>query len=146
MDELTLDARTEELDQALAFVDECLDRCGCERRTRTQIDVAVEEIFVNIASYAYPPAETRPPGSVTLRFEVQGGAAVITLIDQGIPFDPLARPDPDVTLPAEERSIGGLGIYMVKKSMDGVSYRREDGRNVLTLRKRIGPGPAGAGE
>lgn len=136
MDELTVEARTEELDRALAFVDERLDRHGCERRAKIQIDVAVEEIFVNIARYAYP----KGTGRATLRVDVQDGVAALAFIDDGVPFDPLARPDPDVTLPAEERPIGGLGIYMVKKSMDSVSYAREDGQNVLTLRKRIGSG------
>ena len=62
---------------------------------------------------------------------------MITFIDKGVPYDPLTRPDPDITLSAEERQIGGLGIYMVKRSMDDLAYRREDGRNVLTIRKRI---------
>ena len=100
-----------------------------------QIDVAVEEIFVNIASYAYGP-ET---GQAEIRFrsEAETGTAEITFIDRGAPFDPLAKPDPDVTLPAEERQIGGLGIFMVKKSMDDVRYEYREAQNILTIRKKL---------
>ena len=74
-----------------------------------------------------------------MRVEIQEDplAAIITFIDSGMPYDPLARPDPDVTLPAEEREIGGLGIYMVKKSMDNISYEYKDGKNILTIKKYL---------
>ena len=134
-DELTLEAKDENLDKALAFVDGHLETLGCSMKTQMQIDVAVEELFVNVAHYAYTPNT----GTVTLRFEKKTDplAAEITLIDSGIPYDPLAKKDPDVTLSAEERQIGGLGIYMVKKSMDDVRYQYTDGKNVLTIRKVI---------
>lgn len=133
-DTLTLEARVENLDQVLAFVDAFLEAEGCSPRVQMQIDVAVEEIFVNIASYAYSETDSRP---ASIGLQREGDEAVITLIDSGRPYDPLARPDPDVTLPASERPIGGLGIYMVKKSMDGVTYARQEGENILTLRKRL---------
>ena len=135
MDELEIEAKVENLDEVLAFVDERLENAGCPMRTQTQIDIAVEEIFVNIASYAYQPGTgnarigvlvSEDPLAVTIRF-----------IDSGMPYDPLAKEDPDVTLPVEERPIGGLGIYMVKKSMDSVTYSRRDNMNELILTKKF---------
>ena len=133
MAELTVQAQVEHLDQVMAFVDAQLEQMDCSMKAQMQIDVAVEEIFVNIASYAYAP-ET---GKATIRIERDGNGRGVTVEfeDSGVPFDPLAKPDPDVTLSAEERKIGGLGIYMVKKSMDQVQYRHENGKNILTLRK-----------
>lgn len=133
--ELTVEARTENLDEVLAFVDGGLEERGCGPKVQMQIDVAVEEMFVNIANYAYTHPNMGRPGWAMVRMEFQGDAVVITLIDGGVPYNPLARPDPDVTLPAGERQIGGLGIYMVKKSMDSVSYEHKDGQNIFTMRK-----------
>ena len=100
-----------------------------------QIDVAVEEIFVNIAHYAYAPEV----GSTTVQVETasEPRRVTITFMDRGVPYDPLAKPDPDVTFSAEERQIGGLGIYMVKMSMDDVRYEYRDGQNVLTIEKAL---------
>ena len=133
MQERTFEAKVENLDQALAFVDECLEPLGASMKAQMQIDVAVEELFVNVASYAYAPGI----GPITLRVEPEDGAVTITLVDRGTPYDPLAKADPDVTLSAEDRQIGGLGIFMVKKSMDAMEYRREDGCNILTIRKKL---------
>lgn len=136
LNELTLEAKVENLDQVLSFVDGQLEQLNCPLKIQIQIDVAVEELYVNIASYAYDS----PGGSATIRVEVlQDPQAVsITFIDHGIPYDPLKKPDPDVTLSAEERQIGGLGIYMVKKSMDGIYYEYKDGQNILRIQKNIG--------
>jgi anti-sigma regulatory factor (Ser/Thr protein kinase) len=133
-DELAIEARVDRLDDVLAFIDERLDKLECSMKVKMQVDVAVEEIFVNIAHYAYEPEE----GKAWIRFkgEDDGKCAVITFMDEGRPYDPLKKPDPDVTLSAEEREIGGLGIFMVKKSMDGMDYEYKDGRNVLTIRKK----------
>ena len=135
MYELKLDeARVDRLDEVLAFVDGILEGVECPMKKQMQLDVAVEELYVNIARYAYAP-ETGP---ALLRVEIEEGPVVaITFIDQGVPYDPLAKRDPDVTLSAEERQIGGLGIYLVKKSMDGMAYRREGENNVLTIRKQL---------
>ena len=131
--ELTIDAKVSNLDDALAFVDGELEKLDCSMKTQMQIDVAVEELFVNVANYAYAPGT----GSVTLRVETQSDpkSVTITFIDSGTPYDPLAKPDPDVTLSAEERQIGGLGVYMVKKSMDDMKYEYRDGKNVLSIKK-----------
>ncbi len=134
MFELTLKAVDDNLDEVLAFVDGHLEEQDCPMRIQMQMDIAVEELFVNVAHYAYAP-ET---GDVTIRFDVPDCDSVsITFIDSGVPYDPLAKPDPDVTLSAEERQIGGLGIYMVKKSMDDMRYAYEDGQNILTIVKKI---------
>ena len=135
MQELTIEAKIENLDEVLAFVDERLEEIGCSMKTQMQIDVAVEEVFVNIASYAYTPGI----GSATVRIESsQDPAAVtITFVDRGIPYNPLLKEDPDVTLSAEERAIGGLGIYMVKKAVDDISYVYRDGQNILSISKTI---------
>lgn len=135
MNELTLEAKKEHLNEVLAFVNRHLEGKECSMKAQMQIDVAVEELFVNIASYAYYPAT----GPVTIRVEIQKKPLVvmITFIDHGVSYNPLAKEDPDLTLSAEERRIGGLGIYMVKKSMDDISYQYEDGKNILTIRKNI---------
>lgn len=135
MKELEIEALTENLPQVLAFVDEQLEAADCPMKIQMQIDIAVEEIFVNIAHYAYAPEV----GSAIVRVEIlpDPPSADITFIDSGIPYDPLAKADPDITLSAEERQIGGLGIFMVKKSMDDVKYEYLDGHNILTLKKGL---------
>lgn len=135
MKELTLEAKVANLQQVLDFVDENLKSMRCPMKILMQIDVAVEEIFVNVASYAYTPNT----GSVTIRMDLQEKprAVVITFIDSGIPYNPLAKEDPDVSLSAEERSIGGLGIFMVKKTMDKMEYEYTDQKNVLKMYKNI---------
>lgn len=132
--EITVAAAVENLGAVTAFVDRCMEELGCSMRSQVQIDVAVDELFSNIAYYAYPNGS----GTATLRVEAAGPDCVLlTFIDGGIPYDPLSRPDPDTTLSAEERKIGGLGIYMVKKSMDEISYAYEDGKNVLRIKKKL---------
>ncbi len=131
--ELIIDAKIEKLDDVLEFVDGFLEENGCNMKTQTQINIAVEEIFVNIAHYAYSSGE----GSARIEVNEVDGVAEITFTDSGTPYNPLEKPDPDVTLSAEEREIGGLGIYIVKKSMDKVSYEYRDGKNVFTIRKRV---------
>ena len=97
--------------------------------------MAVDEVMANVAMYAYAPGT----GDVTVQFgfEEASRTASVTFIDGGVAFDPLAKEDPDVTLPAEQRKIGGLGIFLVKKTMDEVTYKREDGKNILCIRKKI---------
>ena len=135
MKELEVEALTKNLSQVLAFVDEQLEAADCPMKIQMQIDIAVEEIFVNIANYAYSPVI----GTAKVRIEVLGDppSVDITFIDNGIPYDPLAKADPDVTLSAEKRQIGGLGIFMVKKSMDDVKYEYLDGHNILTIKKGL---------
>ena len=136
MKTLTLDAQLDNLSKVLLFIDAQLEAADCGIKAQTQIDIAVEELFVNVANYAYKDKV----GEVTVSIDIcdRGGmCAVITLTDSGEPYDPLKKPDPDVTLSAEERQIGGLGIYIVKKSMDDVTYEYKDGTNNITIVKRI---------
>ena len=130
---MTVDATVDNLSKVLAFIDEQLEANNCPMRVMLEIDVAAEELFVNVASYAY----TSGIGSVAIEvnFEEKPKAVAIRFIDSGIPYNPLEKEDPDVTLPAEKRGIGGLGVFMVKKSMDEVTYEYKDGKNHLTIRK-----------
>ena len=133
--ELELDAVTENLPEVQAFVDERLEAAECPPKAQMQIGVAVEEIFINIASYAYWPDK----GKAKIRVEVSEAplSVTITFLDHGVPFDPLAKKDPDVHIPAAERGVGGLGVFMTKKLMDDVSYEYRDGQNILTLKKNL---------
>lgn len=133
MNELTVEATPENIEVITAFVDKQLEHYSCPMKAQAQIDIAIDELFGNIVRYAYHP-ET---GSATVQVEVieKPLAVVITFIDQGKPYDPLAKEDPDVTLSAEEREVGGLGIYIVKKSMSEITYEYKDGRNILKIRK-----------
>ncbi len=135
MKEFETQALTDNLPDVLAFVDQQLEEVGCPMKIQMQIDVAVEEIFVNIAHYAYDNGT----GKAVVRVEIHDDplCADITLIDNGVPFDPLAKADPDITLAANERKIGGLGIFMVKKSMDDVIYEYVNGHNMLTIKKGL---------
>jgi len=114
------------------FVEECADRFGLETKRKFGLLVAVEEAFVNICSYAYPDRE----GEAELSCAVGGDAFVLEIADRGAPFDVLSLPDPDTTLGIMEREIGGLGVHFIRSLSDSVSYRREDGRNVLRMEFR----------
>lgn len=135
MKELTVDAKTENLSRVLEFVDEELEKSGCSMRSMMQMDIAVEEIFVNIANYAYTPES----GKAVIRVDTANDPNRVTVIfkDTGTPYDPLAKEDPDITLSSEERKIGGLGIYMAKKSVDDIKYEYKNGENILSIRKNL---------
>ena len=129
-------ARLDQLQPVQQFVLDQLSSYPYTERVRAQLDVAVEEIFVNIAHYAYPPDQ---PGWALVRCQVEQDPLRIQVqfVDGGVPFNPLAKKDADITLSAEERNIGGLGILMVKRSMDAVEYAHSDGKNILTLTKNL---------
>ena len=133
--ELTLEARIDNIPQVLDFVNKSIGAAECPEETLLTIDMAVEELFTNISSYAYAP----DTGTATVKVEVAGSppSAVITFIDKGVPYDPLAKKDPDMNEYAEEMPIGGLGIFMVKNSMDSMEYKYENGQNILTIKKNI---------
>ena len=136
MKELTLQATLENIPVVTAFIDEQLETLDCPMKAQMQIDVAIDELFGNIAHYAYAGAT----GDATVRFDFDEATcmASITFVDSGTPFNPLEKADPDVTLSAEERGIGGLGIFMVKKTMDRIEYTHKNGFNILSIHKRIG--------
>ena len=135
MEELRLEATLENISAATEFVDGQLEALDCPMKAQMQIDVAIDELFSNIARYAYAPGS----GEAVVRFDFDGDTrtASVTFADWGVPFDPLQNADPDVTKSAEEREAGGLGIFLVKKTMDKVEYKREEGMNLLTICKRI---------
>ena len=129
--ELTVEAKTEKLDEVIAFIDEYLEKWGCSMKFITQIELAVEEIFVNIASYAYKDKE----GMATISIRHMGKDVEIMFSDNGTPYNPLEKEDPDMTLSVEDKPIGGMGIYIVKKSMNSVNYEYIGDNNVLKIRK-----------
>ena len=135
MTEKTFPAKTESLSDVLGFVEETLESLECSMKIQTAICVAIEEVFVNVAHYAYKDGD----GDMTLgiSFDEQSRAITFQMTDKGVPFDPLKKPDPDITLSAEDREIGGLGIFIAKKTMDSLSYSYENGENVLTMIKKI---------
>lgn len=135
MKEIEVDATIENVDKVTDFVNAELESFDCPMKAQAQIDVAIDELFSNIANYAYNPEI----GKATVRVEVEQNplAVVITFMDNGVPYDPLKKEDPTLNVPAEERVEGGLGIFMVKKSMDNVEYEFKDGKNILKIKKNI---------
>lgn len=135
MKELKLAATVENIEVVTAFVDQQLEALDCPVKAQMQIDIAIDELMSNIANYAYRPEV----GDVTVQVAVREEplSVIITFIDGGRPFDPLSSEEPDITLSAEERSVGGLGIFMVKKTMDEVSYEYREGQNILTIKKQL---------
>ena len=135
MKEMTIPAVVENIEQVTDFVNDQLAEIGCPMKAQVQIDIAIDELFGNIAQYAYNP----DTGPATVRVEVSDApiSVTITFMDHGIPYDPLQHADPDIALSAEERAAGGLGIFMVKKTMDEITYEYKDGQNILRIRKDI---------
>ena len=131
----TFRAKVEALSDVLGFVDQNLEGYECPMKIQMAVCVAIEEVFVNVAHYAYGEGE----GDMTLGigFDEESRTITFRMTDKGVPFDPLKKPDPDITLSADEREIGGLGIFITKKTMDTVTYAYENGENVLTMTKKI---------
>ena len=128
-------AKTESLSDVLAFIEQRLETFGCSMKLQIAICVAIEEVFVNVAHYAYKEGN----GNVEFNISFDEVTRLVTfkMTDSGVPFDPLKKEDPDISLSAEERNIGGLGIFITKKTMDNVSYAYENGKNILTMTKKI---------
>ena len=135
MQERTFSAVIESIPLVTAWIDEQLEQLNCPMKVQMQFDMAIDEIFGNIAYYAY----RGKIGSAKVQLALQEDTRMlsITFIDQGIPFNPLSQKEPDTSLKAEKRKIGGLGIFLVKKIMDEVSYQYRDGHNILCLKKHI---------
>ena len=135
--EITVDATKENIPAVTDFVNEKLKVLNCPLKAQMQIDIAIDELFGNISNYAYSP----DVGPATVRVEVEEDpvAVIITFIDGGRQFDPLSEKAPDVTLPAQERRIGGLGLFLVRKTMDEITYEYRDGKNILKVKKTIKP-------
>ena len=133
MEQLTIEATVENLQTVIDFVTERLEARDCPMKTSMQMELVIEEIFVNVSSYAYAPAS----GDVTicLDFTENPSAVEMIFIDGGKPYNPLERDDPDTTLDIDERDIGGLGIFLVKKNVDEISYEYAEGKNILRMKK-----------
>ena len=131
----TFPAKTEALSDVIGYVEEILEGYECPTKTQMAICVAIEEVFVNIAHYAY--GDNDGDMILGISFEEEDRTVTLRMTDKGIPFDPLKKQDPDITLSAEERDIGGLGIFIAKKTMDSLSYTYENGENVLTMSKKM---------
>lgn len=132
---MTVEAKTGELDGVVAFVTGCLEDTDCPIQTMLKLECVIEEIFVNICYYAYPP--DTGPVVITVEYSGDEGYLTVEFSDRGKPYDPLAKEDPDVTMTAKDEKLGGLGIYLTKKLMDEVTYRYENGANILTMKKGI---------
>lgn len=135
MKELIVEADTKNLEQVLEFVNQQLDIRNCSEQEKIEIDIAVEEIYVNISSYAY--GSERGKAGIRCGIEESPLQVIIQFLDNGKPYNPLEKPDPDISLSLEERQVGGLGIYLVKQSMTSVEYEYVDGKNILTIRKKF---------
>ena len=135
MKELTMLATLENIVPVTDFINAELEKLDCPLKAQMQIDVAVDELFGNIARYAYNP----DTGPATVRVEVDPDpmSVLITFIDHGKPYDPLSNKAPDITAPVEDRPIGGLGIFLVRKTMDDVSYEYRNGQNILRIKKKM---------
>ncbi len=135
MKEITLDATIKNLGKITDFVNKELEKIGCPIKPMNQIDIVIDELFSNIAYYAYKPEVG--PVTVTVDIEDNPICVIITFMDNGKPFNPLTVSEPDTHLNAEERKIGGLGIFLVKKTMDDVTYEFKDGKNILRIKKNV---------
>lgn len=129
--EIQLSATDDNLMVATQFAEDALRECGFSEKKIMETTLALEEIFVNISHYAYNPEQ----GDVVIRYDYSDNIASITFIDSGKPYNPLANDDPDITLSAEDRDIGGLGIFLSKKLTNGIQYHREGNKNTLTICK-----------
>lgn len=139
---LKLPARLENLERLMEFAIAAARRAGLDEVCTSDLHLAADEACTNIINYAYPPGS---PGEIELEPSCREGIFALLIRDRGRPFNPLLAPEPDLGAGIEERAVGGLGIFLMKKSCDGMEYRRRDGANELTLGKKL-PGenpPAG---
>ncbi len=132
---IEVEATLEQLDIVIGFLEEALEEAGCPMKISMIIAVSIEELYVNVVNYAYTPNIGNCKIRVHAKYEEEHGSVLIELRDKGVPFNPWLREDPDTNLSAEEREIGGLGIFMAKQSMDRVTYHYENGENRVTVEK-----------
>ncbi len=135
MKELSIEADVGNLNTVMDFMNDTLSGTNCSMKTQMQLQLVVEEIFVNIANYAY--GGKKGPAILRIELEDDPPAALFTFLDSGTPYNPLERSDPDITVSLEERPIGGLGIFLVKKNVDSIGYEYRNGQNALFFRKSL---------
>ena len=135
MKEISIDAVLDNVAVVTDFVNEQLENMNCPKKVLFQIDIAIDELFSNIARYAYSPGT----GNALVKFEAisEPLSVRIIFIDSGKPFNPLQTEDPDISLSKDEREPGGLGIFLTKKIMDNIDYEYKDGHNILTIMKKL---------
>ena len=129
---ITLTNDVQEVPRLNVFVDEVCEDMGCDMETTMRMNLAIEEAVVNVIDYAYPSGTV---GSIDIKVTIYDNHMEFVISDSGTPFDPTKKEDVDISLPVEERRIGGLGIHLVRQLMDKINYERKDGRNILTLLK-----------
>lgn len=132
MEKLTVRAIPESINDVTAFAEKIMTEHECPDTIKAKICIVIDEIVSNISGYAYTDGE----GELEFGIGISDGCIMLTFTDNGQPFDPLKMPDPDVSIPISKRKVGGLGIFMTKKMMDSVSYRYDDGKNILTVEKK----------
>lgn len=131
---LTLHNDVQDVPLLARFIDTISEENAMDMEMSKNINLAVEEAVVNVMNYAYPKGTV---GEVRIDASVTDGLLTLLISDSGTPFDPTVKKDPDINLPAEKRAIGGLGILLVRQIMDTVTYRYTDGKNILTLVKKL---------
>lgn len=129
-------ANVKELPQVICFIEGELDKFNVDSKTMMQFQLAMEELFVNIATYSYPD-KNDGKCQITIQYDQEKQEIILKVEDNGIKFNPLKKEDPNTNLSAEEREVGGLGIFIVKETMDSVEYQYENQKNILTLRKKV---------
>ncbi|MDO5146509.1 MAG: ATP-binding protein [Eubacteriales bacterium] len=134
---IKIPATVENWEEVSKFLNETLDEVNASMKTKIQLETAAEEIYVNIAHYAYPEYVGEAEVIFSIDEDEEECEAMLCFKDSGIPYNPLEKEDPDITLSAEEREIGGLGIFMVKQFMDEAEYRHEEGKNIFTIKKKL---------
>ena len=133
MEKLTIEATVDNLSTVTEFITSSLEEKNCSMKTIMQMELVIEEIFVNVASYAYRPNV----GNVTIYKEFDNQSITVSFVDSGVDYNPLEHEDPDTNAEIEDRDIGGLGIFLIKKNVDEISYERKDEQNILTIKKNL---------
>ena len=129
-------AKVDELPKVTSFIENELEKLEFSFKIITQFNLVVEELFVNVASYAYKENENGKC-KISINYDKDKQEVKLSMEDNGIKFNPLEKEDPDTTLSVEDRKIGGLGILLVKKNMDNIEYKYEDNKNILILSKKV---------
>ncbi|KZX14624.1 serine-protein kinase RsbW [Methanobrevibacter cuticularis] len=137
MDKLIVPAKTEKLNKVLNFINNQLKTYNFSKKFETQLELATEEIFVNIANYAHEKDSENSEIAIYSFFNEDYSILTVRFVDNGIPFNPLEEKDPDITLSSEMREIGGLGIFLARKNVDEINYQYKKGRNILTFKKLL---------
>ena len=133
--ELELDATLENWDNVKKFVKEMLEETHCKRDDERTLQMAIEEIYINIVNYAYAPNVGKV--NIVGIFENDEYSIILQFIDEGKPFNPLEMDDPDFSIATEDREVGGFGIFIVREMVDDISYEYKDGKNILTVKKNL---------